>query len=393
MKKVVSHIKKHHKKYIFWFASVFTVVKTVMFILSMVWFINFWLKHKIFAENYLINWETVVSWVDVSTLYEFSWFIMSWLNISWEVVSIVDWEYAINTWNFVSDSWYVFNWDLLTLRMLSASWYNLEKTMFLKVWTWMYSFSLITMSGENETGLNITWENETGLNITWWNETGLNITWWNETGLNMTWWNETGLNITWENETGLNITWWNETGLNITWENETGLNITWWNETWLNITWWNETWLNITWENETGLNITWWNETGLNITWWNDNSIVLFETLKQNFYSYNQCLNSIKFKRISLIISEKKYEINFPVYNSLITKKIAVLMVSFFSKELEKYDLNSLAIDDILSQFENILIIIKLQRDDNKFDCKYDMSNYIIWNFERTLSYYWIKID
>lgn len=139
---------------------------------------------------------------------------------------------------------------------------------------------------------------------------------------------------------------------------------------------------------------TWTTLTWTTLTWtilsWNIASFAL--TLQNEINKFNECRDSVDYRTIDLQIQEKNFTLRMPKFEKdtikTLVQAFTVFMVSTLKRDasLTESDLTLLT-----KKFNNILIILKLVRD-NDNECKQNLSNYHILQFQKTMAEYDINI-
>jgi hypothetical protein len=115
-------------------------------------------------------------------------------------------------------------------------------------------------------------------------------------------------------------------------------------------------------------------------------------TLQNEINKFNKCKNNIDYRELALTIQGNDFALRMPQFEKDTVKKLVqaftVFMVATLKsdKNLTQEDFNILT-----KRFNNILVILKLVRDDDN-ECKQNLSNYHILQFQRAMVDYGIEL-
>lgn len=161
-RKVWSHLKKHHKKYIFWAVWWALLFKAITVIIAWIW-INYSLWNWTFANN---EWEyCYLTWQELTWWYETWCYLTGQYLTEWTMTGCyMEWQYLTGwtldeAWNLVDQylEWWYLTWCYMEWQELT--WWYLEWChMEWQELTWGY------MVCESNSGSVNTWENSNNNN-------------------------------------------------------------------------------------------------------------------------------------------------------------------------------------------------------------------------------------
>jgi len=141
--KVVSHIKVHHRKYLFGVLGWAALFKSIFVLFASVGIYHYGIDHNISANYTEISFSSV-TWAELSTEYISEWYILDGVSTGGVVLSISGGVYSLNQSGWTNSSWIVYNGDNIMLKLISASWYLTEVRSKILLDTYISSFSVIT---------------------------------------------------------------------------------------------------------------------------------------------------------------------------------------------------------------------------------------------------------
>lgn len=112
--------------------------------------------------------------------------------------------------------------------------------------------------------------------------------------------------------------------------------------------------------------------------------------MKQEISKFNSCKAELKYKAISLDISDKHFNLAMPSFQKSEVKKLVTAFSYFMVKKLDTVDtLTQAELDEITKTYNNFLVVLKLVKDDDN-QCSQNLGNYYMGLFETTMANYWI---
>ena len=166
-KRVVNHIRKHHKKYLVWWFGLFWAIKAMIFVLwlipAMIW--NYHVKAAM--SNTILYQTAEQAWVIyIDTQWnEFEMWTITYTDTWWDSITILDRNlWAIERWTWVNSYWYHFQW-------WNNYWFQNDitpKISSTKVDTNNYSWTNPYISDVFITA-SAGWETNTTSSLWWWN--------------------------------------------------------------------------------------------------------------------------------------------------------------------------------------------------------------------------------
>jgi len=115
-------------------------------------------------------------------------------------------------------------------------------------------------------------------------------------------------------------------------------------------------------------------------------------TLQNEINKFNSCRNSVSYRNIDLTIQGNDFTLRMPQFEKDAVKTLVQAFTIFMVSTL-KSDTHLTAdnFNLLTRKFNNILIILKLVRDDDN-ECKQNLSNYHIMQFQKTMAEFGINL-
>ncbi len=374
IKKFHSHIKKYHRHYFFGLLWSVVVLKITLVLWILFGVIEYGVQHKILAES---SSGTVLSW-DNLTGDALTWDVLTGDNLTGDNLTgdILTWDVLTGD-NLTGD---ILTWDVLTGDDFTGD--NLTGDIFTGDDLTGDVFTGDDLTGDIFTGDDLTGDVFTGDDLT-----GDDLTGDVFTGDVLTWDTLTGNNFSGDIDTGnyvmfvahpedLTTSWSdNNSGDTNTWAIDLSGSTT---MSWDTI---------MTWMTETGTIQSWatysWNLNQIH-TW--ENAILSF---KRALYNYQVCKQQVAIKEVHVEIYNDTYSLFVPQFESQFLSHISVLFSKLILDKIKENRLAQDEIDEVIHNFNNFLVILKLLRDDD-ISCKQNLSNYYINKFQNSLIRYGI---
>jgi hypothetical protein len=123
------------------------------------------------------------------------------------------------------------------------------------------------------------------------------------------------------------------------------------------------------------------------------NVATLAIVLKSELNKFNMCKDSLRYTDIELEIRRTTFLLHMPEFKKSQIKVLVNAFTLFVLDQIKKdYKINKANIQDITQKFDKFLVILKLLRD-NDNECKQNLSNYHIGQFQKTLGEYNIVLE
>lgn len=123
--------------------------------------------------------------------------------------------------------------------------------------------------------------------------------------------------------------------------------------------------------------------TATNIT----NSEKYREIFKNELKQYQQCKKTIASQKITMHIQNKNYSIEVPEFQSEFLANISSIFSRIILQAVEQQNLSQQETKEVLDNFSNFLMVMKILRDGDT-DCSHHLSNYYITKFHESLAEY-----
>jgi len=115
-------------------------------------------------------------------------------------------------------------------------------------------------------------------------------------------------------------------------------------------------------------------------------------TLQKEIGKYNSCRDSVTYRELNLSIQGNDFNLRMPTFQKETVKQLVqAFTVYMFSTLKEDTDLTPADFELITKKFNNLLVILKLVRDDEN-ECKQSLSNYHIMQFQNTMAEFGINL-
>jgi len=361
-----------------------------------------------------------ITWAELDTGYVSNMAIISDIN-TWISISAIWCEYKINTGDRETISWTIYSWDIFYIKIHSAKTYNSSIQWVVVLWTFPTYFS-VTTKNEDKTIEQINFKNITGaeLNTSYfsnketilWINTWVFVeiqTWimysinsWERTNNSWRIYNQDNIKLSIQSDNEYNTT---KTGIISIWTGifrfsittkyfiDTGINTTW------NIDIWS--WIILSGNIKSGSTISWTGDlgTGIIFTWnldyntgtqiritkyetWN-----LLELFKTELKKYQGCKKNINIQQVEIKIKWWKYEMDIPQFKSKFLSNISAVFSKIIIEAINIQSLNNENTEEIITDFNNFLVVLKLLRDGDSA-CSHNLSNYYINKFQDSLEKY-----
>jgi len=126
------------------------------------------------------------------------------------------------------------------------------------------------------------------------------------------------------------------------------------------------------------------------LTW---NLSTLAVILKAEIEKFNACKNALTYTPIELEVRRNSFILQMPDFKKSQVKVLVNAFTLFVLDQIKgDYTIAKSDIEDITKKFDNFLIILKFLRDDDN-ECKQNLSNYHIGQFQKALEEYKITLD